>query len=130
MANSSDLKRKAAELQSNHRAAKRTKFADARTILSQPPDKALNKNGDLDTAAFVKAREFEINAMEKGMQGSKKALTTRAFQEVPRNMRRRTASHNVKKVPKRLQMRAIREVRSLWSSVPVPDGRKRDLSGI
>ena len=129
MANSSNLKRKAAELQ-NHRAAKKTKFADARTILSQAPDKALNKNGELDTATFVKNREFEINAMEKSMQGSKKALTTRAFQEVPRNMRRRTASHNVKKVPKRLQMRAIREVRSLRSSATTTNRSKHDSSGM
>lgn len=130
MANSSDLKRKAAEPQSNHRAAKKAKFADARTILSQPRDKALNMKGDLDTAAFVKAREFEINAMEKGMQKSKKALTTRAFQEVPRNMRRRTASHNVKKVPKRLQMRAIREVRSLWLDVLARDQTNHQSRGM
>ena len=96
---------------SNNRSAKRVKLGDARKILAEPPDKALNKNGDLDVAAFVKAREFEIRAMSKSMEQSKTVLKTRAFQQVPRELRRRTASHNVKKVPKRLQVRAKREVR-------------------
>lgn len=58
----------------------------------------------------MKAREFEIKALEDGIKKSKHGLTTRAFQEVPKEMRRRTASHNVRKVPKRLQKRAKREV--------------------
>ena len=95
---------------STSRSAKRVKFLDARKILSEPPDKALSKNGDLDVAAFVKAREFEIRAIGKSMEQSKSALSTRAFQQVPREMRRRTASHNVKKVPRRLRARAAKEV--------------------
>ena len=59
---------------------------------------------------FVKAREFEITALEDGMKRAKKALSTRAFQELPKDLRRRTASHNVKKVPKRLRSRAAKEV--------------------
>jgi ribonuclease P/MRP protein subunit POP1 len=94
------------------RAAKRVKSSSARSILAQASDKALNQNGELDVSAFVKAREFEIKAMEASMASSKKALTTRAFQQVPRSMRRRTASHNVKKVPKRLRARATQEVRN------------------
>lgn len=96
---------------SNARTSKRTKVNDARTILAQPPDKALRSNGDLDVSAFIKAREFEINAIGKSMRESKKVLSTRAFQSVPNSMRRRTASHNVKRVPKRLRARAAREVR-------------------
>ena len=44
------------------------------------------------------------------MTSSKKSLTARAFQQVPRAMRRRTASHDVKRVPKRLRERAAKEV--------------------
>lgn len=44
------------------------------------------------------------------MKASKRALTSRAFQQVPRHLRRRTASHDVKRVPKRLRGRAGREV--------------------
>ena len=85
---------------------------NARAIPVQSSDAAVSANGELDVAAFIKAREFEINALEKSIKKSKKGLTERAFQQVPRNMRRRTASHNVKKVPRRLQRRAMREVSS------------------
>ena len=86
------------------------KISSARTILAQTSDKALNQNGDLDVSAFVKAREFEIKAMEVSMGASKRSLTTRAFQQLPKELRRRTASHNVKQVPKRLRPRAAKEV--------------------
>lgn len=94
----------------SHRTAKRIKISTARTILAQTTDKALNQNGDLDVSAFVKAREFEIKAMEASMSSSKKSSSTRAFQQVPNALRRRTASHNVKRVPRRLKNRALREV--------------------
>ena len=51
--------------------------------------------------------------MGANMSGSKKALSSRAFQQVPRDLRRRTASHNVKRVPKRLRARAAKEVRQV-----------------
>ena len=102
---------------SNTRSAKRVKLLEARKILAERPDKALNVNGELNVAAFVKAREFEIQAMGKNMSESKKVLSTRAFQQVPKDMRRRTASHNVKRVPKRLRARAAREVRSINQSL-------------
>lgn len=82
---------------------------DARTLATQMSSKAF-KNGELDVDKFVKAREYEIRALEEGMQRSRKALSQRAFQQVPKELRRRTASHNVKRVPKRLQARAKREV--------------------
>ena len=94
----------------SNRATKRVKTNSARTILAQSSDKALNQNGDLDVSAFVKAREYEIRAMEASMGASKKSLTTRAFQALPKELRRRTASHNVKRVPKRLRPRAAKEV--------------------
>ena len=92
-------------------SAKRLKTSLARSILAQASDKALSKNGDLDVSAFVKAREFEIKAMLTSMGDSKSSLSTRAFQQVPKDLRRRAASHNVKKVPKRLRARAAKEVR-------------------
>jgi ribonuclease P/MRP protein subunit POP1 len=92
------------------RVVKRVKTTIARTILAQASDKALNRNGDLDVSTFVKAREFEIKAMETSMGKSKASLSTRAFQQVPKELRRRTASHNVKRVPKRLRARAKKEV--------------------
>lgn len=96
--------------QDNGASRKRAKTIDARTLAVQSADSALSATGELDVAAYVGAREFEIRALEAGMQRSRSALTSRAFQQVPRSLRRRTASHNVKRVPKRLRARAKREV--------------------
>jgi ribonuclease P/MRP protein subunit POP1 len=104
------------------RAAKRVKPLDARSILTQNADAAL-KNRELDLQAFLKSREFEIKALEDGMQRSKNSRTQRAFQQVPRDLRRRTASHNVKKVPKRLHNRATREMKE--DNTPTIDTSKR-----
>lgn len=90
--------------------AKRVKTSSARVLLTQTADQAVNKDGELDVAAFVKAREFEIKAMESSMGASKKASAARAFQQLPAALRRRTASHNVKRVPKRLRARAQKQV--------------------
>ncbi|KAI4249949.1 MAG: hypothetical protein LQ352_005467 [Teloschistes flavicans] len=103
--------------------AKRVKTKQARNILAQASDKALNQNGDLDVSAFVKAREFEIRAMEASIITSKKFLSSRAFQQVPNELRRRTASHNVKKVPKKLRIRALREMKE--DNTPTVTSRRR-----
>jgi ribonuclease P/MRP protein subunit POP1 len=89
--------------------AKKRKIIDARTIHAQSVDGAL-ANGELDVAKFIKAREFEITALDHALTSAKAALSTQAFQELPISMRRRTASHNVKRLPKRLRKRALGEV--------------------
>lgn len=94
----------------SNRVSKRVKTNNIRSILTQTSEKALSSNGDLDIGAFIKAREFEIRALEDSMAVSKNYGASRAFQQVPRELRRRTASHNVKRVPKRLRARAAREV--------------------
>lgn len=91
----------------DHRAKQR----DARQLATQTSSKAFS-NGALDVDKFVKAREYEIRALEQGMQRSKKALNRRAFQLVPKELRRRGAAHDVKKVVKRLRGRAKKEVSS------------------
>lgn len=88
---------------------KRDKTQAARKIATQHADPA-RKNGELDLQSFLKSRAFEIKSLEDGMRRSSSALSSRAFQGVPRDMRRRTASHNAKRVPKRLQKRAKREM--------------------
>ena len=95
---------------SNYVTRKRQRTELLRTIPTQTRDAALSATGELDVAAFVKARHFEINALETSLKNAKRGLASRAFQQVPRHMRRRTASHNVKKVPRRLRRRAEREV--------------------
>ncbi|RMZ81360.1 hypothetical protein DV738_g2164, partial [Chaetothyriales sp. CBS 135597] len=82
--------------------------------------------GELNIAAFVKGRQFEIKALESSMQKARKTLMSRAFQQVPRHMRRRTASHNAKKVPRRLRKRAEREMRE--DNTPTVSRRTRSPS--
>lgn len=81
----------------------------ARTIRSENTDPAL-KDGVLSVPEFVASREFEIKAMELAQLNSKYAASTRVFQSLPRTLRRRAASHNVKRIPKRLRNRALREM--------------------
>ncbi|KAL9055719.1 MAG: hypothetical protein Q9162_003355 [Coniocarpon cinnabarinum] len=107
---------------SNSRQHKRSKIQDARAIASQTTGKAFG-NGELDVERFVQARAFEIKALEKSIKKSRSALSTRAFQSVPRELRRRTASHNVKRVPQRLRARASKEMRE--DNTPTVNSRTR-----
>ena len=111
------------ERAANSRHAKRIKTRDARSVLAQTDDASLTK-GELNLQTFLKTREFEIKALENGMQKSKGALSRRAFQQVPRDLRRRTASHNVKRVPRRLQNRARREMVEDNTPTVTPSKRK------
>lgn len=107
-------------IKGRHKRAKLV--SELRSISTQNADAAL-KNGELDLQSFLKAREFEIKAIENSMQEGKGALNLRAFQQVPRDMRRRTASHNVKRVPKRMRNRAKREMEQ--DNAPTVDPSKR-----
>ncbi|KAF5656470.1 ribonuclease P chain [Fusarium heterosporum] len=103
-------------------AQKRSVVHTARTIPAQPAEAAL-KDGELDLQAFVAAHEFEIRALEQSMATSKAVGSSRAFQKVPRGLRRRTASHNPKRVPRRLRKRAHKEMAE--DNTPVVQARRR-----
>jgi ribonuclease P/MRP protein subunit POP1 len=60
------------------------------------------------------------------MSKSRKSLMSRAFQQVPRHMRRRGASHDVRKVPKRLRARAKREMK--LDNTPTVTRKTRPIS--
>lgn len=108
------------------RDRKRAKTRDARAIAAQSTGTAF-KNGEVDVDKFVKAHEYAIKALENGMQKARQGLTTRAFQGVPKELRRRTASHNAKRVPKRLRPRAAREM--VEDNTPTVTARRRKPSG-
>ena len=95
---------------------KRFKSQGARAIAVQSTGQAF-QNGEIDVQKYVKSREFEIRALEDSLVRSRKSASGRAFQAVPRTLRRRTASHNVRRVPKRLRSRATKEVRCLFFSI-------------
>ncbi|PTB70356.1 hypothetical protein BBK36DRAFT_1155167 [Trichoderma citrinoviride] len=101
---------------------KRAKVHAARSIPTQAADAAL-KDGELDLVAFVAAHEFEIRALEQSMATTKAVKSSRAFQQVPRGLRRRTASHNPKRVPRRLRARARKEMDE--DNTPLVESRKR-----
>ncbi|KAH7236004.1 ribonucleases P/MRP protein subunit POP1-domain-containing protein [Fusarium tricinctum] len=123
---SDNRKRKADTPASNGRgdnfAQKRSVVFTARSIPAQPAEAAL-KDGELDLQAFVAAHEFEIRALEQSMATSKVVGSSRAFQKVPRGLRRRTASHNPKRVPRRLRKRAHKEMAE--DNTPVVEARRR-----
>lgn len=48
------------------------------------------------------------------------AASTRAWQTLPRHLRRRAASHDVRRVPVRLREKARLEVRSHYFTLPPP----------
>ncbi|GAA5993403.1 hypothetical protein JCM11641_001169, partial [Rhodosporidiobolus odoratus] len=64
----------------------------------------------IEVEKFAQARSFEISAMQKSMKAAKQASTVRAFQSLPRHLRRRAASHNIRRLPTRLRNRARGEV--------------------
>ncbi|GAA5992540.1 hypothetical protein JCM5350_008273 [Sporobolomyces pararoseus] len=64
----------------------------------------------IEVEKFAQARAFEITAMQRAMKTAKEAGTQRAFQSLPRHLRRRAASHNIRRLPLRLRERAKAEV--------------------
>ncbi|KAM3512678.1 hypothetical protein MY11210_003700 [Beauveria gryllotalpidicola] len=101
---------------------RRAKVHLARNIPVEPAQAAL-KDGELDLQAFVAAHEFEIRSLEQSMATSKAVGSSRAFQQVPRGLRRRTASHNPRRVPRRLRARARKEMAE--DGTPMVQSRRR-----
>ncbi|KAG9185715.1 ribonuclease P/MRP protein subunit POP1 [Alternaria panax] len=100
---------------------KRTRFQQRpqHTIPAIPTSNAY-PNGEINVNNFLKAHENEIKSLQGAMQAAKKGLSRRAFQDVPRQLRRRTASHNPHRVPKRLRVRARQEAKE--DNTPISRG--------
>lgn len=64
----------------------------------------------IDVVDFAKARHEEIQMLKKDIDDAKYRGARRVFQTLPRSMRRRAASHNIKRLPTRLRNKAIEEV--------------------
>ena len=64
----------------------------------------------IDVKDFARSRINEINLITKELDQAKYSSTRRVFQQLPRHMRRRAASYNIKRLPTRLRLRAIEEV--------------------
>ncbi|KAG0244945.1 hypothetical protein BGW41_005544 [Actinomortierella wolfii] len=110
-----------------------SKLQTARSIETQsvapPPRQPLTGSAGsakaprtVDVVNFAEARAFEINALHSALTRSQDSASQRAFQSLPRNLRRRAASHNIKRLPVRLRERAKREV----EVEPVKNNKKPD----
>ncbi|GAA6042385.1 hypothetical protein JCM8097_004489 [Rhodosporidiobolus ruineniae] len=98
---------------------KRQRMRDSRTIPVAPSTGRTGGSAGsgnkglpptLEVEKFAQARSFEISAMQRAMKAAKEAGTQRAFQSLPRHLRRRAASHNIRRLPLRLRKRALAEV--------------------
>ncbi|XP_048363390.1 ribonucleases P/MRP protein subunit POP1 isoform X2 [Sphaerodactylus townsendi] len=72
----------------------------------------------LTVSPFVRARAAEMKAMLKA--AAQKSSNTLVFQSLPRHMRRRAMSHNIKRLPRRLRELAKAEVEK-------PEHQKKEL---
>lgn len=98
---------------------KKAKLYESRTIRTELSDSAFIDNEKLSLPDFLNSRSFEIKSLELSQLKSKYALSKRVFQKLPRVLRRRAASHNVKRVPKRIRNRAIKEMSKLIQQTPI-----------
>ncbi|KAJ2701483.1 Ribonucleases P/MRP protein subunit pop1 [Coemansia sp. IMI 203386] len=75
------------------------------------PPATLAKARSIGVVGFVEARAFEINSLQRTLDNARNSGNARAFQTLPRHLRRRAASHNVKRIPARLRARALEEMK-------------------
>lgn len=65
---------------------------------------------------FAEAKACEISNLKDAINTANETQNSRVFQSLPRHMRRRAASHDIRRVPKRLHLLAnSKEVRNLCS---------------
>lgn len=89
----------------------RTEAIHASNKLKNDEEKCLSEDGGMiKVDRFITSRQFELTQLQYSMLKSKSASSTRVFQALPRKLRRRTASHNVRRIPKRMRNRALREM--------------------
>ncbi|KAI9003163.1 ribonucleases P/MRP protein subunit POP1-domain-containing protein [Gaertneriomyces semiglobifer] len=99
------------------------------TEVQRPPLPTELTPRTISVVEFAEARAFEIRAMEKALsKATQHAGMARVFQTVPRHMRRRAASHNPKRLPKRLRERAIEQMTKDPGGPPRAKKRKALLS--
>ncbi|KAJ3413698.1 hypothetical protein HDV05_007686 [Chytridiales sp. JEL 0842] len=66
----------------------------------------------INVEEFMETRSFEINAMESALKNATEFTgSMRVFQTLPRHMRRRAASYNVKRLPQKYRQRAIYQMK-------------------
>ncbi|KAH9971933.1 ribonucleases P/MRP protein subunit POP1-domain-containing protein [Lactifluus volemus] len=102
------------------------------TSASSRPSNSDGLPDSIDVEKFVESRSFELRAMQQAMKNAKAGSTHRAWQELPRHLRRRAASHNVRRVPHRLRQKSRAEMghlrrKILGRSLPKRGKDRREL---
>ncbi|KAI8459794.1 ribonucleases P/MRP protein subunit POP1-domain-containing protein [Phakopsora pachyrhizi] len=116
--NQSSLKRpiRSLEPSTSSQARKRAKLKNSRQIDTQDLKDIQNNHENLpqflNVEKFISSRTFEINAMEKALRTARQGTGQRAFQTLPRHLRRRAASHFARRVPTRLREKARFEMKN------------------
>ena len=87
--------------------AKRARHAHAMVVV---PPRPISTHLDIDE--LIAARKSDILALHRAMNQARAATNTRAWQLLPRHLRRRAASHNVLRLPRRLRNKARAELRA------------------
>ncbi|KAH9875126.1 hypothetical protein J1614_004615 [Plenodomus biglobosus] len=95
--------------------------------IAAAPTRNAYPNGEVNVKNFLKTHEHEIKSLEQAIKAAKHGLTRRAFQDVPRELRRRTASHNPQRVPKRLRARSKQEAKE--DNTPITRGTSGSGTG-
>ncbi|AMD19439.1 HBR538Wp [Eremothecium sinecaudum] len=95
---------------------RRKRILNARAIKTEAanasPGEFVEGGSLLKVPEFISSRQFEIKQLQDSIHHSRKSSSIRSFQSLPRKLRRRKASHNVKRIPKRLRNRALREMKA------------------
>ncbi|WFC99183.1 ribonuclease P [Malassezia yamatoensis] len=66
----------------------------------------------IDVDAAIQLRKTEILSLHRAINQGRKSTNTRAWQLLPRSLRRRAASHNLLRIPSRLREKARAELRA------------------
>ncbi|GFZ46872.1 hypothetical protein JCM24511_04092 [Saitozyma sp. JCM 24511] len=66
--------------------------------------------GMVQVERFAETRAMEILAFQNAIKAAASFGNSRCFQSLPRHLRRRAASHNPRRVPKRMRSRAAAEI--------------------
>ena len=69
-----------------------------------------NLPSSLEPVAFARARTAEVLLLKRDISEGVFRGSRRVFQTLPRHMRRRAASFNIRRLPTRLRERALAEV--------------------
>ena len=123
-----------AKQEHNNKQAKASKLKNTRTIRTiqynenNDAKKKSDYNGLLSkdlslikTEDYINLKQAEIKAfIDTIIKNKKYGSNKRAYQSLPRHLRRRTGSHNIRRVPKRLRKRTLKEM--MKSDQKVMDG--------